>query len=342
MEGAISPTGQLIAAKETYSYDAGYSRDNVFIYDLNGSLKFSFRDPTTAQNGLAFLDDYHVIIAGWNETLREIIRKYRIGEKGSFSVIHEEDRDISRIRLKCVSSHQNLLFYDNNSGLVCRNINWGQKVFEICGGIYDAQFSPNDQYLGLNADLKSRVVSTQSGETLWESNEHAPRQLFLCFSPDNTNFVVSLHNRLEFWNTGKWKKIGQTKKDDTYTVHGIYAGAYSPDNKLLATVGGGVHHDETISLWDTSNFEEPVLKIPSPHGTRIQNLKFTFDSKELITIGEKDIIVWQIRQEQTTAGEKDIAVWQIQQEQTTNIEIHVDGDVNAPFVVGNENTIGSQ
>ena len=320
IDGAISPTGQLIAVKEKCIISDDH-KDNVFIYDLNGIFKFSFLDRQEWQEGLSFLgDDYHIVIAGSNDTLR----KYTLGEKGNFSHLHREENARSQIQLKAVSDYGNLLLYKNLDHLVCINTNLMGKIFEIKNtGISHAQFSPNDKYLGINSAEKNMVLSTKNGETLWESNGYN-QQLFLCFSPDNKNFITSSYvgGKLEIWDTKTWTKASESQDDVKYNQ--FYIGAYSPDRKIFAT---GPANNGIIYLWNTSNFGI-IGQAFSPHNTTVRKIKFTFDNNELITIGEKDIIVWQIHKEQTT---------------TKNVEVHVQGNVNnSNLVIGDKNEVGSK
>jgi WD40 repeat protein len=281
-------------------------------------------DRQGGQKGLSFLaDDYHIVVAGYDD----ILRKYILGRKDGFSDLHHDKNTFSPIQLKSVSDYGNLLFYKNSNGFVCINTDLTKEIFKIKNGdIPHAQFSSNDEYLGIgDINAKSIVLSTKSGETVWESQQDMCQQ-FLCFSPDNKNFITSSRycGKLEIWDTRTWTKISESKDDVTYNQ--FYIGAYSPNRKILATAPGP-YSNGVIHLWDTVNFTV-IGQVLSPHGTRVHKIKFTFDNNELITIGDKDIIIWQIIEEQTT---------------TKNVEVNVRGDANnSNIVIGDDNEVESR
>jgi WD40 repeat protein len=156
-------------------------------------------------------------------------------------------------------------------------------------------FSPDGSLLA-TGDNANRVriwdVNTRTEYAVLEHHQHIIRDL--AFSPDGRFLATGgadIDCAIRIWDV-KNKRLAHhlkpTKKGEDGHSDVIYALAYSPDGKTLAS--GSV--DGSVRLWDTTNWGESVsLK----HAANVYGLAFTPDGTRLAAgCSDKSIRLWHV------------------------------------------------
>jgi WD40 repeat protein len=145
-------------------------------------------------------------------------------------------------------------------------------------------------------DGKSMACSDKEGAIhLWDLETERERAKLdgdwrsYLFSPDSKTLVTgSRHEMLTEWDAAAGKKLR------TFAGHlgrGVFPAAFSPDGKMLATVGNPMQGDTSVRLWEMATGKEhhPF----AGHRDRVSCLAFAPDGKTLIS-GSKDgtLRVW--------------------------------------------------
>jgi len=133
-------------------------------------------------------------------------------------------------------------------------------------GIAAIRVSPSDQ---ARSALISTLIGSHSPMTLPGNGTQA---LAVAFSPDGHELFTG-YNRVGYL----WDVTGGARQLGAIPVN-AWGAAFSPDGRLLATVGAG----NGTEVWDTAHLSRPLALVP-PDGAYITSVAFSPDGHQLLT-----------------------------------------------------------
>jgi WD40 repeat protein len=158
-------------------------------------------------------------------------------------------------------------------------------------GVLDMASSPNGR-LGVTSSM-------EGGVTLWNSAKpNRPVQLVtpsdelivrFIFSPDGRTLVINQETGPALWDLtdpARPQRLGEVS-----TTAGVRTMAFSPDGRMLAAALG----DNSVGVWNVIDRAHPRL-IGTPlggHSDYPAALAFSPDGHTLVSVGERESLVWQ-------------------------------------------------
>ncbi|MBI5295300.1 MAG: hypothetical protein HY869_07470 [Chloroflexi bacterium] len=304
---------------------ASKNGENIFVYDTKANLIASFESPHEIERGITFWPDgYHLLVsAPGNDTPygTERLIVWELGQSNSFA---EVPYFVPAKGLRPVSSRNQFAIVIGGNKIFCLNGNVSSTREIEPGNVFysQAQFSPNGKFIGLyglygppNGSVLSLPHNSEwhknTLQTLWKGAES-----FLCFTHDDQGFITAGPSHFYIRELDDPQKF---KEQD----HALNAstGNVSPDGQLL--VFGG--HEGAISLFGRQGQAYQLIqKIPAAHNDKIETIRFSSDSNEIISADKNEIKIWQLERNPQPA--------------VVNT-VHVNGSVSGNVIVGNENKI---
>jgi WD40 repeat protein/tRNA A-37 threonylcarbamoyl transferase component Bud32 len=164
--------------------------------------------------------------------------------------------------------------------------------FEHSGHIYQAQFSPNGQYvLTSSEDGTARIWKVATGQQVGVPMRHPMAINHATFSPDG-RFVAtaSADTTARVWNALTGEPVTPYLKHNDRLFHV----AFSPDGRLLATTGGNQEHAGEVRIWrwdtDTGDLVVPSAATssfiyPNRGAYLMREASFSADHRRMIFRG---------------------------------------------------------
>jgi WD40 repeat protein len=142
-------------------------------------------------------------------------------------------------------------------------------------------FSPDGSLLAATGDSPLITLWDQSGQRrvirAGSVKYHDPFRV--AFSPDGTLLASGIDNVLRMWNPVTGRPAGEPIQVSSNTKVSIYAIAFSPDGKLVATADGA----GTVQLWNPRTGHRTGR--PLPHSADVNGLAFSPDGTLLAGSG---------------------------------------------------------
>ncbi|MFC7381721.1 NACHT and WD repeat domain-containing protein [Sphaerisporangium rhizosphaerae] len=142
-------------------------------------------------------------------------------------------------------------------------------------------FSPDGDLLAAAGDSPMITLWDRSGRrrVISTGGDKDPHPFRLAFSPDGTLLAGGLGNVLRMWNPVTGRPAGVPVRVSGDTGVTIYAIAFSPDGKVVATADGA----GTVQLWNPLTGHR--VGRPLPHSAEISRLAFSPDGSLLAGVG---------------------------------------------------------
>lgn len=155
------------------------------------------------------------------------------------------------------------------------------------------------RYYDLVKNAQSKEVNGHIREV---QKNNVPHPIYsLVFSPDGKQFLTCSYDQsLKLWDTAAGTMVREFKphKEKEWPnghQEPIYAAAFSPDGKFIASGSSGL--ERTIKIWDANtgnvirDLANPSYKTapgfpPQSHPGAVTSLRFTKDGKQLISVGD--------------------------------------------------------
>jgi WD40 repeat protein len=151
--------------------------------------------------------------------------------------------------------------------------------------------------------VKSAVVKDIAAHiTKGPNNQMIAEPIYsLNFSPDGKQILTSSYdNSLKLWDAASGNLVREFKaykvKDfEKGHQEPVYAAAFSPDGKFIASGSSGL--ERTIKIWNLGdgsvardltnpNYKTAPMFPPASHPGSVTNLRFTRDGKHLVSVGD--------------------------------------------------------
>jgi WD40 repeat protein len=162
-----------------------------------------------------------------------------------------------------------------------------QRSFTVSGTASCYEVSPEGRWLAAG-DFRGPIRMwslTGSPETRTIS---AARQTHsLVFSPNGKLLAAAtLNGVVRVWQMPELKEL----KPFRASAHSLFALAFSPDSRRLATAGEG---QEAIKLWEVASWQELITL--SRDGETLSDLRFSADGNQLIARSPAgDLLFWRV------------------------------------------------
>jgi WD40 repeat protein len=271
---AFSPDGELVAVSLNDKPDP--VRKNVFVYDLDGKEKYSFRNYANAEKGIAFgRDKYHLLISG-NEGQIVAGRKPRVGIKSwelgasDFSIFFAGDG----IHLHCASEGgRSVLAESKDNGLFCIQDGKVTASFKKVSTVSEASFSPDDEIIVIKSFDKNKTDIIRSQEP---ERKLSFTGTLLGFLSGGKQFMSAQDGQFCLYDAHTFEKI----QDQNVPEAGrVFCGAISPDGKMIATADD----NGKISIWDAESYTLLSGYLLS-NQQNVSRMKFAADQRSLLVI----------------------------------------------------------
>ncbi|MBI2925631.1 MAG: protein kinase [Verrucomicrobia bacterium] len=109
----------------------------------------------------------------------------------------------------------------------------------------------------------------------------------VAFSPDGRLLAAATtQGAVKVWNVPALREVGEFRARS----HALFALAFSPDSRRLATAGDG---DEAIKLWDAATWQG-LITLEHP-GESLREIAFSADGHQLTAVNSQgDVLVWRV------------------------------------------------
>jgi WD40 repeat protein len=183
----------------------------------------------------------------------------------------------------------------------------------VYGASVDAvAFQPNSTFVAAAGhDGKFRLYDLVKGAVVKDIAAHITKGLnnqmiaepiySLTFSPDGKQLLTSSYdNSLKLWDATSGNLVREFKaykvKDfEKGHQEPVYAAAFSPDGKFIASGSSGL--ERTIKIWNVGdgsvardlanpNYKTAPMFPPASHPGSVTNVRFTKDGKHLVSVGD--------------------------------------------------------
>ncbi len=148
-------------------------------------------------------------------------------------------------------------------------------------------FSPDSRKLAAPSDGNTiKICAALTGKEL-QTLRTVRQSSIACvsFSPDGKRLAWIADRALQVWDTGKGNELFTV-----YSAKPLYAFAFSPDGRLLASADSG----NTARIWDAANGHELVTL--AGHDAHVMGLAFSPDNRSLATCsGDRTVKIWDLR-----------------------------------------------
>lgn len=289
--GGHSPTIGAVAFSRDMQTLAMATRGNkTKIWDLKkGEMSYTIEDAENISNAVAFSPTNPQILAvgGWRG----------VGKEGSAILWNTASKTATRLPGKNLSLFQAF----SPDGNTLANAETDVKFYDIKSGAQRGIFLPGEApTLAFNSDGTKMVAAIyDKGIYLWDVKSEKPK---LLWQPPQTfrscTFAVAYSPREDLVASGgcdatvRIIDVATGAVIRTLTGHkgGIYALAFSPDGKYLATGAGAVDtgfssamlgKDNTISIWTVGGGAK--VRVLTGHEAGLRSVEYTPDGKFLIT-----------------------------------------------------------
>ena len=303
LTGHIRETNSVLVTPDEKWVVTGSADGFIRIWDLASGKLLRTIDSDDWVTKLAISADGQTLIqigsnlTTWNIATGEKIQQQDPENAGGITTAVDISTD--RQTFAKAINNEVIQLWNTNTGKIVRSLTTGR------GNILAIAFNPNGQVLaqaqseGSGANLNPiRLWNLQQGKELSRLlPEYTYIKICIKFSPDGqilatANGLASVNDtsasaiKLWDWQTGK---LLQTLPLPSQTG-GIYALAFSPDNRILASG----RKDGSIQLWDTRTGKE--LKTLTGHTNAVIDLTFTPTGQTLVSgSDDRTVKVWQVR-----------------------------------------------
>ncbi|MBW4498709.1 MAG: CHAT domain-containing protein [Scytonema hyalinum WJT4-NPBG1] len=151
--------------------------------------------------------------------------------------------------------------------------------------------SPDSKTIAVGNQQGAATLRRRDGSFLQSFHAHDGEIIKILFNPTGKNIVtIGTDNQIKLWNLeGKLLKNWQghqSVNNSAIPFDPIKDVSFSPDGKILATIGG---IDKQVKLW---NLEGTLLKSWQTDNNLMTSIKFSPDGKILATAGDKTVKLW--------------------------------------------------
>ena len=154
--------------------------------------------------------------------------------------------------------------------------------------------SPDEKTIAISDEQGIITLRKRDGSLLHSFPAHQGEIIKVIFNPVEKNFVtIGKDNQIKVWDlSGKLLKNWQLNHSfSNYidVVDEIRDASFSPDGKILATVGG---RENNIKLW---NLDGNLLKTWQDQTNLVTTIQFSPDGKTLATNNDKTVNLWNLQ-----------------------------------------------